>query len=91
MQTAQTITGVPAPRIHVPPLGMKAMAATMGVVEKIVPVPTDYSAEYLRINAGVTYIGSNAKAKRELDYSPRPLEEGLRETLTHEMQLLGMK
>lgn len=70
---------------------MKAMSATMGVVEKFFPVPADYSAEYLRINAGVTYIGNNAKARRELGYSPRPLEEGLTETLQHEMKLLGMK
>ena len=90
MQIAQNITGVPAPRIQVPPSVMKAMAATMGVVEKVVSVPADYSAEYLRISAGVTYIGNNAKAKRELDYQPRPLEEGLKETLLHEMHLLGM-
>ena len=91
MQVTQKITGVPAPRIKVAPGVMKAMSATMGVVEKIFPVPADYSAEYLRISAGVTYIGSNAKARRELGYSPRPLEEGLSETLQHEMKLLGMK
>jgi nucleoside-diphosphate-sugar epimerase len=91
IQVAQKITGVPAPRIRVAPGAMKAMAATMGVVEKIVPVPDDYSAEYLRVSAGVTYIGSNAKARREFGYSPRPLEVGLTETLQHEMKLLGMK
>ncbi len=87
---AQNITGVPAPRIQAPPSVMKAMSATMGVVEKAVPVLADYSAEYLRINAGITYIGSNAKAKRELAYQPRSLEDGLKETLLHEMHLLGM-
>lgn len=91
MHLAQKITSVPAPRIKVAQGVMKAMSATMGVVEKIFPVPADYSAEYLRISAGVTYIGSNAKAWRELGYSPRPLEEGLSETLQHEMKLLGMK
>ncbi len=29
--------------------------------------------------------------RRELGCSPRPLEEGLSETLQHEMKLLGMK
>ncbi len=91
MSIAQKITGVPAPRIHVPPAVMKAMSATIGVVERFVPVPDDYSAEYLRISAGVTYIGSNAKAKKELGYQPRSLEDGLTETLQHEMRLLGMK
>ena len=90
MHIAQNITGVPAPRMQVPPSVMKAMSATMSVVERVVPVPADYSAEYLRISAGVTYIGNNAKAKRELGYEPRSLEDGLKETLLHEMQLLGM-
>ena len=90
MQTAQKITGIPAPRIQAPPAVMKAMSASMGVVEKIVSVPDDYSSEYLRVSAGVTYIGSNAKAKKELGYSPRSLEDGLTETLQHEMHLLGM-
>jgi len=91
MHLAEKITGVPAPRIEVAPPVMKMMAATMNVVEKLVPVPESYSSEYLRVSAGVTYIGSNAKAKRELGYSPRPLEEGLTTTLQHEMRLLGMK
>jgi nucleoside-diphosphate-sugar epimerase len=91
MQLAQKITGVPIPRLRVSPSMMKAMSATMGLVEKVFPVSPDYSAEYLRISAGVTYTGSNAKARRELGYSPRPLEEGLTETLQHEMKLLGMR
>ena len=91
MHIAQKITGVPAPRIQVAPSVMKAMSATMSVVERFVPVPADYSSEYLRISAGVTYIGNNAKAQKELGYRPRSLEEGLKETLLHEMHLLGMK
>jgi nucleoside-diphosphate-sugar epimerase len=55
------------------------------------PVPPAYTAEGLRIIAGVTYIGSNAKAKRELGYNPRPLKEGLAKTLQHEMRLLNMQ
>jgi nucleoside-diphosphate-sugar epimerase len=35
-------------------------------------------------------MGSNAKARRELGYGPRALKDGLRETLAHEMRLLGM-
>ena len=48
-----------------------------------------YTAEYLRVHAGTTYIGSNAKARREFGYDPRPLHDGLAETLQHELQLLG--
>ena len=90
MKLAQRITGVPAPR-EVPPAMIKAVAAVMGVAEKVVPVPDEYSAEFLRISAGVTYIGSNAKARRDLGYNPRSLEVGLTETLQREMELLGMK
>jgi nucleoside-diphosphate-sugar epimerase len=90
MKLAQRITGVPAPR-EVPPTMIKAAAAVMGVAEKVVPVPDEYSAEFLRISAGVTYIGSNAKASRDLGYNPRSLEVGLTETLQREMELLGMK
>lgn len=53
-------------------------------------MPVTYTAEYLRVSAGVTDTGSNAKARRALGYDPRPLEDGLRETRLHEMALLGM-
>ncbi len=90
LQVAQEITGIPAPRAA--PAGMfKAMSVVMGLIEKIVPVPEAYTREGLRGIAGVTYIGDNAKARRELGYNPRPLKEGLAETLRHEMKLLGMK
>jgi len=51
-------------------------------------VPDTMSAEYLRVSAGATYLGSNAKARRELGYNPRPLEDGLRETLEYELARL---
>ncbi|HXX78840.1 MAG TPA: epimerase, partial [Ktedonobacteraceae bacterium] len=79
------------PRIIAPPAMLKTTAAIMCVVEKIVPVPEMYTSEYLRVNAGTTYLATNAKAVRELGYNPRPLEEGLAETLQYDMQLLGMR
>jgi nucleoside-diphosphate-sugar epimerase len=90
LKLAEQITGVPVPRLRVMPGLLKVMAGLMRVLERVVPVPDDYSAEFLRINAGVTYIGDNTKARRELGYSPRSLKEGLAETLYHEMRLLGM-
>ncbi|HYB01176.1 MAG TPA: NAD-dependent epimerase/dehydratase family protein [Ktedonobacteraceae bacterium] len=91
IKIAQQATGVPAPRIIAPPAMLKTTAAIMSVVEKIVPVPEMYTSEYLRVNAGTTYLATNAKAVRELGYNPRPLEEGLPETLQYDMQLLGMR
>jgi nucleoside-diphosphate-sugar epimerase len=90
LNLAEQITGVPAPRMRAAPGVLKALAGVMGVLGKIVSVPEDYSAEYLRISAGITYLGDNAKARRELGYTPRPLKEGLAETLYYEMRLLGM-
>lgn len=91
LDLAATITGVPAPRLRPSPGVMKTLAAVTGAIETIVPMPPSYSAEYLRTVAGVTYWGDNARARRELGYAPRPLNEGLTETLHHEMRLLGMR
>lgn len=90
MHIAEGITGIPAPKRHVAPGALKSLAHVMGVVAKAVPVPDDYSAEFLRVSAGVTYIGSNAKARRDLGYAPRDLTTGLTETLYHEMARLGL-
>lgn len=90
VETAQRITGIPAPRLRPGAGVMRAMAAVMSMVEKLVPVPEAMAAESMREMAGTTYLGSHAKARRELGFDPRPLEAGLRETLEHEMKLLGM-
>jgi len=76
-EIAERITGIPAPRMHVSPSLLRGIARLA-------------RSERLRDVAGVTYLGSNAKACRDLGYDPRPLEPGLRETLAHEMHLLGM-
>jgi nucleoside-diphosphate-sugar epimerase len=91
MDMAEQITGVPAPRIRVPPEMLKLTAVLVGLVETILPVPDTYSSEYLRVSAGATYIGDNSKARRAFGYNPRPLRDGLRDTLLHEMRLLGMR
>jgi nucleoside-diphosphate-sugar epimerase len=88
MAMAQGITGIPAPR-SVPPAFFGTLSPMMGLVEKVLPVPDSYTAEGLRVVAGVTYIGDNSKARRTLGYAPRPLQEGLAETLQHEMRVLG--
>jgi nucleoside-diphosphate-sugar epimerase len=90
-QLVQEITGVPMPSMTAPPSLLKAFSSVMRVVERVIPVPENYSSEYLRVSAGVTYIGSNAKAKQVLDWVPRPLAEGLPETLHAEMRALGMR
>jgi len=90
-EIAERITGVKAPALHPTPAMMKALAAVTRAVEPLLPLPELYRSESIRAIAGVTYLGSSEKAKRELGFAARPLEEGLRETLLHEMALLGMK
>jgi nucleoside-diphosphate-sugar epimerase len=92
LKLARKITGVPLPPLRPSPALMRLNAALMDRVERVSPMtlPSLYTAESLRVIAGVTYLGSNAKAKRELGFTVRPLEEGLRETLEYEMQQLGM-
>jgi nucleoside-diphosphate-sugar epimerase len=90
MEIAQRITGIPAPKLQPGPEVMRSLAAVMGVVERVIPVPEMFAAESLREMAGTTYLGSHEKATRELGFHPRPLEDGLPETLEHEMRLLGI-
>jgi nucleoside-diphosphate-sugar epimerase len=80
-EIAEELTGVPAPKIRVPPGMMRATAALSRLLENFVTLPELYSSESLRETAGVTYLGDNSKARRELGYNPRPLREGLAETL----------
>jgi len=87
---ASTITRVPAPKVRVPPGLLRGVAACAGVVERFVSLPSAYTAEGLRVIAGVTYIGSSARAQRELGWTARPLKDGLAETLRVEAASLGL-
>lgn len=90
MELAAKISGVPAPRLRAPASLLKLMSNLMRPVDALVTLPESYTPEYLRIVAGATYIGSNAKAQRELGLEMRSLEAGLPDTLDHEMRQLGM-
>jgi dihydroflavonol-4-reductase len=72
---AEGITGIPAPRFHPSPRFLRAIAAIT-------------RSEWMRVAAGVTYLGSSEKAQRELGFRSRSFESGLRETLRHEKALL---
>lgn len=89
-ELAERLTGIPAPRIHPGPGTMRALATCMKLLGAFLPLSPTYAAESLRIMAGTTYIGDNRKARRELGFAPRSLEEGLRETLDYEMERLGL-
>jgi len=88
---AEQISGVRAPRLHPAPWMMKALASMLALIGAVFPLPELYSAEGIRSSAGVSYLGTNEKARRELGYAPRTLEQGLPETLEYEMHQLGMR
>ncbi|HUE87014.1 MAG TPA: NAD-dependent epimerase/dehydratase family protein [Vicinamibacterales bacterium] len=78
-----------APFFHPRPVTMRAAAALSALLERWEiqpPIP----AETLRLMAGTTWIGSCAKAEKELGWTARPLDEGLRHTIEHELRQLGM-
>jgi nucleoside-diphosphate-sugar epimerase len=89
LSIAKKITGIRKPLV-VPPFMLKITAFFSSLVEGFINLPEMYNSEALRVQAGTTYLGDNSKAKKELGYNPRPLEQGLKETLTYEMEKLKM-
>jgi hypothetical protein len=68
---------------------MRMLASAASLLERV-DLHGPYHSETLRLMAGTTWIGSSAKAERELGFTTRPLDEGLRHTLEHELRQLGM-
>ncbi len=62
--------------VPVPASLLRAAASALGTVRWAVP-PLGATAERFRALAGVTLLGDDTKARRELGWDPRPLDEGL--------------
>ncbi len=90
IEQASKLTDIPAPKRRLTPGLLRFVSLLLKPVGMMMALPEEYSSEALRTMAGTTYLGANDKAKRDLDFNPRSLEEGLRETLAYEMKLLGM-
>ncbi len=84
-QIAGQITGKPVP-MTIPYQVFQFLSVIVKPFDTL--LPESYTSEGLRVVAGVTYLADNGKAKRELGYNPRPLRDGLEETLRYEMALL---
>jgi nucleoside-diphosphate-sugar epimerase len=87
---AERITGIRGPGWVAPRALLRTLAAMLTPVAAVLPLEGQYHPENLRVVGGATYLGRSDKAQRELGWTARPLAEGLRETLLHEMRLLGM-
>ncbi len=88
LSLAEEITGIPAPRITLPPWAARAASWAMKPVAAIVPVPETYHPETLRVGAGSTYFADDTRARREIGWAPRPVRDGLRTTLEREQAAL---
>ena len=68
------------------------IAATMAALATtpLAPVlPASIQPDVLRLLAGTTWVAGSERARRELGWCPRPLDEGLGETLAHESLARG--
>jgi nucleoside-diphosphate-sugar epimerase len=86
---AASLAKVRAPFLHPGPHAMRAMAAATRAAGRFIKLPPAFTPEALRVLAGTTYLGSNLKAIRELGFTARPLEEGMAQSLEHELRRLG--
>lgn len=91
LELAHDITGIPLPLLRMPPVMLKLSAALLTPIDWVIRLPVTFSPEGMRVTAGVTYTASDAKARRELGFSTRPIEEGMRETLAYELRQLGQE
>jgi nucleoside-diphosphate-sugar epimerase len=86
---AASLAKVRPPMLHPGPAVMRAAASAMSIVERFARLPPALTPEALRVIAGTTYLGSNEKAVRDIGFRARPIEEGMAQTIEHELRLLG--
>jgi nucleoside-diphosphate-sugar epimerase len=80
IETVARVSGRKAPKRALPTGLMKAMIPIGPLVGKVMGQPPNLR-ELISSADGVTFWASYEKAERELGYSPRGMEEGLRQTL----------
>jgi dihydroflavonol-4-reductase len=74
------LSGLKAPKRELPPALMKLATPVGPLVGRLLGFPPNLG-ELIRTSDGVTYWATDAKARRDLGYSPRDLDTGLRQTL----------
>jgi dihydroflavonol-4-reductase len=83
VEKAAKIAGRRPPRLPMPVALVKAAAPFGRVVGPLMGYPPNMR-ELISSSDGVTFWATDAKAREELGYAPRHLEEGLRDTLVGE-------
>ena len=80
VETAARLAGRRAPRLTLPPVLLKLSAPFGPLVGPLLGFPPNLR-ELIASTDGVTYWASDAKARSELGFEPRPFEDGLAETV----------
>jgi nucleoside-diphosphate-sugar epimerase len=86
IETTATVSGRKAPKRAMPTAMLKALRPVGPMVGKVMGQPPNL-AELITSADGVTFWARHDKAMGELGYSPRGLEQGLRDTLAAEGKL----
>ncbi|GAB4536554.1 MAG: NAD-dependent epimerase/dehydratase family protein [Anaerolineales bacterium] len=81
------LSGQQMPRLAIPAGLLRPIAPLMGLLETFAPLPAAFSEEALR-SLGATYIARSDKARAELGWQPRPLHEGMAETVASALRNL---
>lgn len=85
MQMWEKITGIPMPKIWLPGWVAGTTSALLNALEGIIQRSIGFSSEELGAFADYTFYASADKAKRELGWKPRSIEETFRDVLEYEM------
>jgi nucleoside-diphosphate-sugar epimerase len=80
LDKAAELSGKKPPRFTLPPVMVKLSAPLGPVIGPLLGFPPNLK-EAMSASHNVTYLAKDDKARRELGYSPRDLDTGLRETL----------
>ena len=89
-ELAARLAGVRAPPWHVPSWVLRLTALMLRPAAALFSLPSRFHPETLRSSSGVTYLGDDAKARRDLGFTTRSLEEGLREMLAQMRFEMGL-
>jgi nucleoside-diphosphate-sugar epimerase len=87
---AAAASGVPAKVVLLPDWLLEFNARLFWLLERLLPVPSWLSSEAARSMLSTqTMIFDSARARRELGWSPQPIDEALKEIMADELSLRG--
>lgn len=83
-------TGIRGRSVRLPDWLLGLSSAFVGLVERVLPVPPVFSSESLRaVRASYTLAFDSVRAREELGWEPRPLDDVFREIVADELSLRG--